>query len=247
MQTTFSTTFILRSSKTKNGLTPIYCRITVNGNRVEFSIKKSIEEKNWTTGKARGNSEETKSINSYLKQVEAKIFEHYRNLLADNKLITSVGLKNAYLGIKPNQYTLLNLIEYHNTHLKDTLEWGTMKNYMTTQRYVQEFVKSSIKTTDILLSQLSYKFIADFEFFLRSYEPLDHHSSMGNNTVMKHIERLRKVINLAIKNEWMDRDPFGWVLVRVYLFSTHLAIRSEPTDTPPSNEMGCIEIMSTPS
>jgi integrase len=25
---------------------------------------------------------------------------------------------------------------------------------------------------------------------------------------MKHIERLRKVVNLAIKNEWLDRDPF---------------------------------------
>lgn len=31
---------------------------------------------------------------------------------------------------------------------------------------------------------------------------------MWQNTVMKHIERLRKVVNLAIKNEWLDRDPF---------------------------------------
>lgn len=25
---------------------------------------------------------------------------------------------------------------------------------------------------------------------------------------MKHIERLRKIIGIAIKNEWLDRDPF---------------------------------------
>jgi integrase/recombinase XerD len=31
---------------------------------------------------------------------------------------------------------------------------------------------------------------------------------MGNNTVMKHIERLRKVITVAVKNEWLERDPF---------------------------------------
>jgi integrase len=31
---------------------------------------------------------------------------------------------------------------------------------------------------------------------------------MGNNTVMKHIERLRKIINLAIKMEIIEKDPF---------------------------------------
>ncbi|MCR9253711.1 MAG: site-specific integrase, partial [bacterium] len=29
------------------------------------------------------------------------------------------------------------------------------------------------------------------------------------NTAMKHIERLRKMINLAIKIEWLDKDPFA--------------------------------------
>lgn len=209
MQATFSTTFILRTSKTKDGLTPVYCRITVAGNRSEFSIKRSVSEKSWDAGKVKGNSEDARSLNGYLKQVEAKIFEHYRDLLADSKLVTADALKNAYLGIKPNQYSLLSLIDYHNTHLKDTIEWGTMKNYMTTQRYVKEFLKSRLKTSDLLLAHLSYKFLADFEHYLRSYTPLDHHTSMGNNTVMKHIERLRKMINVAIKNEWLERDPFA--------------------------------------
>jgi hypothetical protein len=31
---------------------------------------------------------------------------------------------------------------------------------------------------------------------------------MGNNTVMKHIERLRKMVSLAFKMEWLDKDPF---------------------------------------
>jgi hypothetical protein len=103
MQTTFSTTFILRTSKQKDGLTPIYCRITVAGSRSEFSIKRSVAEKSWDTGKVRGNGEEARTINGYLKQVEAKIFEHYRDMLADNKLVTAEGLKNAYLGLRPDE------------------------------------------------------------------------------------------------------------------------------------------------
>lgn len=52
------------------------------------------------------------------------------------------------------------------------------------------------------LSELGYKFIIDFERFLR------HQNSMGNNTAMKHIERLRKMVSLAFKMEWLDKDPF---------------------------------------
>jgi site-specific recombinase XerD len=209
MQTTFSTTFILRTAKERDGLAPIYCRITVAGSRSEFSIKKSVNVRNWDACRVKGTSEEARTVNHYLKQIESKIFEHYRDLLADDKLVTADALKNAYLGIRPDQHSLLGLIEYHNTHLKDTIEWGTMKNYMTTQKYVKAFLKAHAKTTDMLLNHLSYKFIVDFERYLRSHTPLDHHTSMGNNTVMKHIERLRKMINVAIKNEWLDRDPFA--------------------------------------
>jgi integrase len=31
---------------------------------------------------------------------------------------------------------------------------------------------------------------------------------MENNTVMKHIQRLRKMVTLAYKMEWIDKDPF---------------------------------------
>ena len=31
---------------------------------------------------------------------------------------------------------------------------------------------------------------------------------MSHNTVMKHIQRLRKIITLAYHLEWIDKDPF---------------------------------------
>ena len=80
---------------------------------------------------------------------------------------------------------------------------------MTTQKYVQRFLKEVKRTSDVLLSQLSYSFLVDFEIFLKGLTPKDHHKPCGHNTVLKHIERLRKMINLAIKNEWMIRDPFA--------------------------------------
>ena len=205
---TYSVAFLSRTARSKGKDAPIYCRITVNSQRTEFSIKRSVNLKLWNNGSVKGNSEEARSLKEYLKQVEAKIFEHYRNLLADDELVTPEALKNAYLGIETEQHSLLELIGYHNNQLKDSLEWGTLKNYFTTQKYVKEFLEKRLQKKDIYLSQLSYRFVTEFEVFLRSYQPKDHRKPMGNNTVMKHIERLRKVVNLAIKNEWLDKDPF---------------------------------------
>jgi site-specific recombinase XerD len=208
IKNTYSTAFLLRTAKAKNGKAPIYCRITVNGQRIEFSIKRSVSVNQWNNGQVKGNNEEARTLKAYLTQVEAKLFEHYRNLLADNLLVTSEALKNAYLGLETEQHSLLELMDYHNHQLKDTLEWGTIKNYFTTQNYVKEFLAVKLQRKDIYLSQLSYQFITGLEMFLKAYQPKDHRKPMGQNTVMKHIERLRKMVNLAIKNEWLDKDPF---------------------------------------
>lgn len=60
----------------------------------------------------------------------------------------------------------------------DSLAWGTMKNYSTTQKYIVLFLKERYKTSDMFLSALSYKFITEFEYFLRNRTPEDHHKPL---------------------------------------------------------------------
>jgi integrase/recombinase XerD len=208
MQVSFTTKFILRTARTRGDQTPIYCRISVGIQRAEFATKRTVSISQWNNGKVKGNSEEARTVNTYLKQIEAEIFEHYLALVGQKKPITADSLKEAYLGIEPDNHTLLQIVEYHNTQLKETVEFGTLKNYFTTQKYVCDFLIKKYKVRDIALEELTYKFLTEFELYLRTYEPADHHKSMGNNTVMKHIERLRKIINVAVKNEWISRDPF---------------------------------------
>lgn len=38
--------------------------------------------------------------------------------------------------------------------------------------------------------------------------PTDHQKRMGNNTVMKHLQRLRKIVSMTVRLEWIDKDPF---------------------------------------
>lgn len=39
--------------------------------------------------------------------------------------------------------------------------------------------------------------------------PQNHKKPLNNNGVMKHIERLRKMINMGVKLDWLSKDPFS--------------------------------------
>jgi site-specific recombinase XerD len=207
---TFAITFYIKRYKAKNDKAPVYARITVDGKRLDISTKQEVSIANWNSAKglAKGSKEEIKLLNSYLEQMRARLVESYQELLLRKKSITVEAIKNIFCGEQNEEHSLLKIFDYHNETVKVSLEWGTLKNYFTTQKYVVLFLKEKLKRNDILLSELSYKFISEFDLYLRTRNPLDYHKKCENNTVMKHIERLRKIVNLAIKNEWIEKDPF---------------------------------------
>ena len=65
-----------------------------------------------------------------------------------------------------------------------------------------------MKVEDIYLKHLSYGFITDFEHFLRTYKPKKERRTCGTNGTMKHLERLKKMVNLSVKLEWIQKNPF---------------------------------------
>ena len=207
---TFGVQFIIRTNKARHGEVPIYARISVDSKRIEISLKYWINPDNWNQekGLARGKNEEIRGLNTFLEQARSRLTECYQELLLKKKHITAEAVKNLFCGNEEKDHSLLSLFNYHNTEMKTTLEYGTLKNYFTTLRYIEEYLKVKLKTSDIYLSQLNYKFLTDFELFMKAYVPKDQKLPCGQNTIMKHIERLRKIVNIAIKNDWLDRDPF---------------------------------------
>jgi site-specific recombinase XerD len=71
------------------------------------------------------------------------------------------------------------------------------------------------KKNDLFLSELNYEFITHFEYFLRVYQPTDHHKGMENNGVMKHLERLQKMVRLGVKLGWIDKNPFEFFKLKL--------------------------------
>lgn len=122
--------------------------------------------------------------------------------------MTANAIKSRYLGADDTHKTLNELIDYHNTNMVTVLKQGTMKNYYTTERYLHKFLKQKQKAKDIYLKQLNYRFIIDFEQYLRNYKNTNKQLMLSNNGVMKHLERFNKIINLGIKLEWVAKNPF---------------------------------------
>ena len=207
---TFSILFWADFPRAKEKQASIYARITVNGKRATISLKRKVEVSDWDAHKnrARGTSQKTRTLNNYLDEVYSSIFKCYQDLKMEHKVITSQTIKARYLGEDEQNHSVIDIINYHNEDMVDKLKWGTQKNYFTTQKYISKFLQKAYKTSDIYLNELNYHFIIKFEKFLRAYIPVDHQKQMGNNTVMKHIERFRKLINLSFKLGWITADPF---------------------------------------
>lgn len=208
---TFSVSFLPRRSKADPTQGILYARISVNNTRVEYSIKRKIPFDSWDQkrGKCTSKDQFARVINQYLSQVSGEIFESYDQLRKEGALITADTIKSRWLDEDSDDMTLLTAVEHHYKIEETTLKPGTLKNYRTTERFIKEFLSGVLKTSDIRLKYLRYAHLTQFENFLRLYKPIDHQKPMGNNTVMKHIVRLNKIVSMAVKLEWIEKNPFA--------------------------------------
>lgn len=207
---TFSVLFWVYGKRAVNNRANIYVRLTQNGKRVNISLKKKIDISTWDekTQRAKGTNKDSRILNLYLNEVQSKIYRIYEDFKKEERPFTSQMVKARFLGEDKKRFSFQNLIDYYNEKMQHKLHKNTMGQYKTSQRYMLEYISKEYEETDIFLSKLDYSFVIGFEDFLRSFVPRAGQSKIGNNTTMKHIKRLRRMVTLAYRMEWLDRDPF---------------------------------------
>lgn len=181
-------------------------RITVNGERAEIATNRRIDLERWKLGRPIGTKMDAKELQKDLDSMKSKVNWICREMADRHELITSAKIKERFLGRDKNSKTLFDAFSFHNKQIKDLVgtEYSpsTIKRYETTMSHVKEFMLQEFHCNDMFLSELKYEFVSGFEHFLKT----DHHCN--HNSTMKYIKNFRKVINMAIKYEWLDRDPF---------------------------------------
>lgn len=201
--------FWLRKSKVPDGPAPLYVRLTIEGLRSEFALGRKVQPDKWLAkaGVMKGTSEEARTINHYISQVKTELHKHYSLLLSQHDYVTPEMLRNSYLGITESKKTLVELFDFHIAQLADKAKIKayspkTVTRYRITKNKVVEFMKDHYKLSDMPLDNLKIAFLKNFEHFL-----LIKHG-LHNNTAMKYIKNLKKVIVIGQSYEWITSNPF---------------------------------------
>jgi hypothetical protein len=147
-------------------------------------------------------------VNNVLDDMLSGLKTAYRTLLQEGGFITVQAVKQRFLGEDSLLATLNDLFKYHRKNELIKLKNGTAKNYSATEKYLQRFIKTKYKTTDVNLGQINYAFVLSFENYLRTCKPLLKSKPLGNNGIMKHMERFKKmttIVDRAVKVSHLGR------------------------------------------
>ena len=206
---TLSVLFIIKKAKLlKNGEAPICMRITVNKRVAEIMIKRSIPVDLWNQKKecSKGKDRVATELNHYINTVRAKVLQIHRELEIDNKPITADIIKDCFYGRDKVQRSLLEVYAEHNEKCRALIgkEYteSTVTKFDTSINRLKEYIRSCYHRDDIMLAELDGQFIRDFDFWLKT----EKHCQ--NNSALKHLKNLKKVVRIALANDWIKKDPF---------------------------------------
>ena len=206
---TLSVLFIIKKAKLlKNGEAPICMRITVNKRVAEVMIKRSIPVDLWNQKKecSKGKDRVATELNLYINTVRAKVLQIHRELEIDNKPITADIIKDCFYGRDKVQRSLLEVYAEHNEKCRALIgkEYtkSTVTKFDTSINRLKEYIRSCYHRDDIMLAELDGQFIRDFDFWLKT----EKHCQ--NNSALKHLKNLKKVVRIALANDWIKKDPF---------------------------------------
>ena len=208
---TFKTLFLVKPSRiSKKGESPVFMRITVGGQRIETTIALNVEPDKWNkfAEKVIGKDRKLQEVNNRLDSIRLRIMEIYRELELDGADLNPKMILDHYLGREgESRRTLLSVFMEHNEKCKKLagkdMSQATVMRYETSYRHTQEFIQFMYKKDDVYLEEVNHQFIKDYEFFLKTERNCNH------NSATKYLKNFKKIIRIALANEWIKKDPFA--------------------------------------
>lgn len=210
MRTDFHIHFhLLEKKKNKRGLAPIYLRLTVNRKRKEFSISRRIQPEFWNgkLQKVMGNNPNEKEINTHINNLRHKLNKIHQVLSDNDQPITAAEMIAHLKGEKKRKPKMtLKVFKDHNEQMDrlsgKSISKSTAKRYWTCYNHVEQFINEEYKSEDYPMNEINHQFITKFEYFLKTKRECNH------NSALKYVNNFKKIIRIALANQWMDRDPF---------------------------------------
>jgi integrase len=154
----------------------------------------------------KGNKEDAREVNKHIDSLVLKVNKIHSTLSDRNEIVSASKIKQIFCGTNLRNKSLMESFSLHNEMVSARVgidfSKSTFKRYLTTYDHVRQFLKHQYDRCDILLTDLKYSFLTDLEHFFKVVRQCNHNSSQ------KYIRNFRKIINMAVKNGWLEKDPF---------------------------------------
>ena len=194
LEKSFGIFFFLKKPKTENadGMRYVYLRMTIDGVSKEISTKRLWHPSRWNadSGKAIGNKEESKMLNSFLESFTALVYQAKQKLIESGHEISSQAIKDIMTGNWIDNKMILDLFQQHNEQMEALIgkEYaaGTHVRYTTSLEHTRSYIKWKYGKDDISIKELDYNFIEQYLFWFRSVR------NCSNNTAMKYLGNFKK-------------------------------------------------------
>ncbi|WP_029034064.1 site-specific integrase [Salinimicrobium terrae] len=204
------TLFLIINQKiNKAGLTPIMCRITYEKSRKQFSTGLFINPDYWDREKQKvlDKAENSEYVNKQISLIKQKLCQAFLILQIQQGSFDVEDILKRYNGEETKkELGVITAYQEHNNYYKKLVgkdikevSWQKFEN---TKSHLQEFVKWKFDQRDIKLNTLKHQFIQDFEYYLRTVK------EMQQSTINKTLQRFKKMINFAIAQDYLDKNPF---------------------------------------
>ncbi|MBK9563675.1 MAG: site-specific integrase [Saprospiraceae bacterium] len=204
--------FIVRSDKKQSGVSPVLMMLSIDGRRAYISTGHKVQVSDWdsSNGKFIGGSAKIRTLNEFLDRMRMDVIRIYNEMNSRLEDITVDELRKALKGENERRSkTLVEVCKIYNSSFEKLvgIEIGeiTFKRYATFAKKVEDFMKLKMGIKDIPLENIKYSFGLEYDHYLKSEVKLHQ------NTLVKYIQYLNRVLDYAVKYEWLDKNVlFGY-------------------------------------
>lgn len=199
---------IQRSKINKKGLVPVMCRITYRKQRKEFSSGIMVQSKDWVSSERKLKSSMGNDIiNSELEIIHQQIHRAYLLLQVRETQFNIEDILKIYRGetLAKEMGVVQAYLEHNNYYKKlvgKDIKEVSWRKFANTKTHLQEFLIWKYRQKDYNLDKLKFQFIIDFEYYLRTQK------NMQQSTINKTLQRFKKMINFAVAQNFLNRNPF---------------------------------------
>ena len=202
--------FWLNKTRKRNGKCAIYLRLTIDSKRIELSTYQYAAQSEWNKSlqRIKPTSVNADSVNRIIDIIQSNIHRHYSVLAASHEFVSAEMVKNAYLGIKEKQHTVVEAFDFQLTYFSEKAKAGIISvkhvnRLAITKNKVVTFMKERYDVADKPLLQLKLSFANELYHYLTVTDKI------GSNTAMKYIKNTKQVFKMAVDNDWIPTNPIS--------------------------------------